>query len=254
MSDAWFHAPELTGDSRTLKLSEQEARHAVRVRRLDTGHRIVVFNGRGVWAQAELKNKSGDLEILGTHEAPAQNPRIHLAAALPKGERFGVLLSMATQLGIATFTPLSCEHGVVQPGERHAVRGQRILVEACKQSRNAWLPDWRDPATPAELKSVTLYAHPGGASLATLMDGHVVDRADDHVDDHTDEAAIELTVLVGPEGGFSVAETTELEAQGAAAVSLGPNILRIETAAVALIAGLRLMSGGAVNSSAESLS
>ncbi len=240
MSDAWFHTPELTGDCRTLKLSEQEARHAVRVLRVATGDRIAVFNGRGVWAEAELKGKNGDLEILGTHEAPLQHPRLHLAAALPKGERFGVLLSMAAQLGIATFTPLICEHSVVRPAKRHALRGQRILVEACKQSRNAWLPQWRDAATPGELNpdGTMLYAHPGGASLAASVD----DQAD------------VLTLLVGPEGGFSGTETAELDDRGATALSLGSNILRIETAAVALIAGIRLMGTGAVNSSAESLS
>lgn len=240
MSDAWFHVPELTSDTQTLKLPEHEARHAFRVRRFATGDGIVVFNGHGDWAEAELKNKNGELTIIRRHQAPPLHPRIHLAAALPKGERFGVLLGMTAQLGLTTFRPLDCEHSVVHPGERHGVRGRRILVEACKQSHNPWLPEWRDSSTTGGLNAEgkTLFAHPGGALLATV--------AGDGRED--------FTVLVGPEGGFSERETAELDARGATAVSLGPNILRIETAAVTLIAGLRLLGTGAVNYQAESLS
>ena len=144
-----------------------------------------------------------------------------------KGERFGVLLGMAAQLGIMSFTPLDCEYSVVHPGERHAVRGRRLLVEACKQSRNPWLPAWENPSTPGTMnpRGTMLFAHPGGESAATSME----------------RPAEELTVLVGPEGGFSEAETAQLDARGATALSLGPNILRIETAAVAMVAAVRLL-------------
>ena len=200
MNDAWFHAPELTEDCQTLELPEHEARHALKVRRFSTGDHIVVFNGRGDWAETVLKNENGDLEIVGTHKTTPLQPRLHLAVTLPKGERFGVLLSMVTQLGISSFMPLDCRHSVVHPTELHGVRGRRILVEACKQSRNPWLPAWEEPSTPCTLESrgKILFAHSGGASPAASVD----DRAN------------ELTLLVGPEGGFSRAETAEFEDRG----------------------------------------
>jgi 16S rRNA (uracil1498-N3)-methyltransferase len=151
---------------------------------------------------------------------------LHLACALPKGDRQATLLDMATQLGITDFTPLACEHSVVAPGPNSALRWQRICVEACKQSRRAYLPRLHAARTPAEVARkhgalALLIAHPDGQAFA--------------------QAGARLTtagamLLIGPEGGFSPQEVAAVRAAGGEPVALGSAILRVETAATALLA------------------
>lgn len=229
MSPPWFfhEAPPAPGE-RAL-LAGDEARHAAGSRRLGEGDRLVLFDGRGTVAETVFAaSRRGEVEVEGLerrlHPPPVR--RVVLASALPKGDRLSTMLNMATQLGVGAFRPLDCERGVVRPREVHEQRWRRIAIEACKQSRRPWLPAIDPPARPADLlaslptiEAEALFAHPGGVPLREV-------RVPDHV-----------LLLVGPEGGFTDEEVHAAAAAGddATLVSLGDSILRIETAAVALV-------------------
>jgi 16S rRNA (uracil1498-N3)-methyltransferase len=241
MSHAWFHIPEIPQCGERVTLDERESRHASGARRLRTGETITVFDGRGRVASATIADASGksiEVKLGESHIEPPLIPEIHLAAALPKGDRQSVMLNMATQLGVASFTPLLCERSIVKPGRGFAERAKRICIEACKQSRNARLPVIHDPHSVED----TIQQQCSHASAMILADrtGNPVRT----VVDQLIAGADRITVLIGPEGGFTDDEVDVARNDGAQIVDLGRTTLRTETAAIAMVSLLRLLSGG----------
>jgi 16S rRNA (uracil1498-N3)-methyltransferase len=232
MSDPLFFAEHLPLAGERCVLAGDEAHHAGASRRLQVGDTLSLFDGRGGYGRARLvraaaRGRELELEVLERRDAPAPAP-VHLACALPKGDRQSVLLDMATQLGMSRFTPLACERSVVA-GAHGAARWRRICLEACKQSRRLHLPVIEAPAAPAEVAAaasggVVLVAHPSGEPLRHVLD----------------VPTAPVTLLVGPEGGFTEEEVTQAATLGATPVALGEAILRIETAAVAMLAAIQL--------------
>lgn len=226
-----FYSPDLAHAGATLALSPDEARHLA-AQRLRVGDAIILFDGRGHGAQghiATIGTHGRDVEVnLGERfTAPAPSTRRALYCALPKGERLGTLLDMATQLGMTQFTPLLCTHSVVQPGGNWQVRAQRICIEACKQSRRLHLPALAAPVTLAsalaDARAATDYiwfAHPGAPTAPNAAE----------------IPSAGVAIFIGPEGGFTDSEANAADRAGAVRVDLGPRLLRIETAAVALLA------------------
>jgi 16S rRNA (uracil1498-N3)-methyltransferase len=239
MSEPLFYAEHLADPGATLTLAGDEARHATASRRLQVGETLWLFDGRGGLVRATLlhitaRGRALDLRIEERRVEPPPKPAIHLACALPKGDRQGTLLDMATQLGMIEFTPLVCERSVVRPGANSAERWRRICLEACKQSRRSYLPILHASATPQEMvareagraNSVWI-AHPSATAVA-------VSRAVEQ------NSSADVTILVGPEGGFTEEEVARTIGAGAKQIALGSAILRIETAAVALVAAFSL--------------
>ncbi len=230
MSDPMFYCAELTGVGDTVALRGPEARHVAGSRRLKIGDGICLFDGRGAVGRATIENidrraKTIVAKVEECQVVPAPTPRIELACALPKGERLAILLDMTTQLGMAAFRPLECERSVVKSGSTAHARWQRICAEACKQSRRPHLPIIHSLATPAQVLADTngcdiWVADPTGVRIADVDAGKASDR---------------LVLMVGPEGGFSENELAHLLRARGQMISLGESILRIETAAVALL-------------------
>lgn len=239
MSEPLFYCPELPAPGEIASLAAEEAHHAAASRRLRVGTMIQLFDGRGNVARARVtaitdRRRALQAQINERRAEPRPPTQIHLASALPKSDRQAVLLDMATQLGMCSFTPLDCEHNVVRPGPRAASRWRRICLEACKQSRRLYLPDIHSPATPAQTAAhataaghAVVLAHPAGTDSGAPFGPAA-------------ESVTAVTVLVGPEGGFTEKEVREVCAHGALTVGLGAAILRIETAAVALLARLAI--------------
>jgi 16S rRNA (uracil1498-N3)-methyltransferase len=233
VSDPFFFCESLNAADSRVWLEGDEAHHAISVRRLRVDDAVALFNGRGLLLHGTVEKIEGKkkvgVRVLKHVQAPAAAPPLRLACALPKGDRQAVLLDMATQLGMDSFTPLLCERAVVKPGANSLERWQRICLEACKQSRRVFLPSVNEPATLQDVlksDSVFLLAHPDGETV-----GRVLPKLAN---------AKTITLLIGPEGGFTQSEVELARARGAHAITLGENILRIEAAAVALLAALRL--------------
>lgn len=234
MSEARFYCPDLAGES--IRLTGDEARHAVVVRRLKPKDELTLFDGQGTLARAVIESIGRRGEDVGMRvlerqvEAPPERT-LHVACALPKGDRQQVLLDMATQLGMTHFTPLLCEHGVAQPTEAAAARAARIVLEACKQSRRAYVPVINSPSTPGDI------------THAAVKRGEQVVIADPHGEPLARDSAKAVTMLVGPEAGFTPQELAEAVSAGAVKVALGAHILRIETAVVAMLGAISICRG-----------
>ena len=237
MPAAWFHVDSIPpADSATL-LDAKEAKHALSSRRLAPGDRVMLFDGFGTVAEAVLTGNravSGDLEVEveTSRRMTPPTPRIELAASLPKGDRMSTMLDMATQVGMSAFRPLHCDHSVITTDQKRrdpTDRWRRVMLEACKQSRRPWIPEILQPKTPIETVedaqargAMIVMGDAGGAGASEiLMDVELV------------------VVLVGPEGGFSPAEFEMLGGRGVKPVRIGEGVLRVETAAVAILAALQ---------------
>lgn len=215
-------------------LDEAETHHASASRRVRVGDEISLIDGRGTRAAAVVGSVSHRALAFTVHERRRlrpPNPSVAVACAVPKGERLRTMIDMLSQLGVTAFVPLVCERSTVKPRHSLPDRWRRVAIEACKQSRNPYVPEIHEPCSVQ-------------ASLAGVGDKDVIGFAD--IDGGTfqeilpDRGALHL--YVGPEGGFTDAEIALLRACGAQPVSLGSNTLRVETAAVAG-AALSLLAG-----------
>lgn len=231
----WFYHPHEFAEGGRVQLDPEEARHASGARRLHSGEAVCLFDGLGRVARATIvdigaRGREVEVELGDVQSVVAPRPVVHLASALPKGDRQSVMLDMATQLGMASFAPLQCERSIVKASAHASERWRRICVEACKQSHRAYLPKILPAVSLAtaihDADHTVWLAHPGGEKPA-----RVLDQA---------ESMEQVTILVGPEGGFTEAEAEEAQAAGAVPLGLGDGILRIETAAVALLSFLSI--------------
>ena len=236
---SWFYAPNLDARPESAVLVADESRHLARSRRLGIGGEIVVFDGLGTTAKAKIVDISERrtrvaLDLTAYAHQIEGRVRVHLAAALPKGDRQAVMLDMVTQIGVTDFTPLLCDHSVAKFSIRSAARWQKTCLEACKQSRRTWAPRLHQPKLLAEMFNT------GGEA------GRVVWFADSRGGYPTavqKVTADELILLVGPEGGFSPSEWELLSDADIVPVTLAKTVLRTETAAVAMVSAAITMLG-----------
>ncbi len=242
MADPLFYYPQLNPSQDVISLSGSEARHAQGARRLRAGDTVSVFNGCGLYAKGRItatpsRKTELALKLLEHRTAPAPPLSVHLCCALPKGDRQAVLLDAATQLGMASFTGLDCTRSVVKPSAKTPERWQRICLEACKQSHRYYLPEIHPGTSPG--KATARAAQRGCA----IWIAHPLPDAA-RVGSLRLPKTGELVLIVGPEGGFTEPEINEMTGLGGQVVGLGATILRIETAALALLAYALLSTGG----------
>jgi 16S rRNA (uracil1498-N3)-methyltransferase len=224
--------PSIPPPDGRIELRDGGFRHLVRVRRLGTGSAVELFDGNGHSASAVLDGVTRDsafLRVLAIDDHERRLPLIHLASALPKGDRLGTLIDMATQLGMDRFTPLACERSVVRWSPGSARRAGQIAIEAARQSGRAWLPGFNDEVTPTALLDRL-----GGADiLVCAANGEPVKCLAAEPDR---SGRGEVALVVGPEGGFSPAEERLFEDHDLSTLALSDGILRIETAAIMAVA------------------
>ena len=229
-----MHRVKVNALARVMPLDAQEAQH-LRVLRLRPGVQVRVFDGQGGEASATLIRLDEGGAMLELGEAVAndrETPQpITLAVALLKGDKLSDVVRAATELGVSIIQLLQTRHAdVPEIGEQKLIRLRRIAAEASKQSRRAVTPEVLAPIGLARLTlsgqgflgGQGFLAHPGSAARLT----------------DTLHWATPITLVSGPEGGFADAEVTALTALGFTAITLGPRILRAETAPLALLGAL----------------
>lgn len=224
-----FYMPDLSDSEPEIQLTGDEAHHAVTVRRVRPGEAVAVTNGAGLLCEGEVKEVHSRPPRLAIKKSECHRlPRIdlHLVAALPKGDRQRHMLDMATQAGMTRFTPLQCERSVSKEGKNTIERWQRIVMEAMKQSRRAWLPE----VNPLIHLPQLLASLEGNPILLASADGQLPAQI------RLPESTTGAVVLVGPEGGFTGPELAIVQQAGALPLRLADAVLRTETAAVTGIA------------------
>lgn len=214
--------PTLPGES--IRIEGEEAKHAIRVKRVSEGDQVRVLDGRGNVLTTRVTDARRALELVV--EASAEEPRpaitIELATATPKGQRLDKMIDMLGQVGAGIWHPLATKYGVVEPGANKIDRMERICRESAKQSLRAW---------PMKIGGPMSFKD----ALSTGSDTRLV-IADASGGDYRPGGAGTVRALVGPEGGWTEGELGAAQNAGAQVVGLGPHVLRIETAAIVLTA------------------
>ena len=230
-----------------VMLPPDVTRH-VQVLRLQPGDTLALFDGTGGQYRArlaELDKRSATAQIDAFESAEAEPPyRITLAQGIAGGDKMDWLIEKAVELGVAAIAPLSTARGVVRlSGERadkRVAHWRGIVRASCEQCGRNRVPDvapvrgfdaWLEtlPDTPADGELRLLLSPRASIAFASLPDA---------------PPAAPVTLLIGPEGGLSPDEENAARARGFTAVSLGPRVLRTETAGAAVLAALAARWGG----------
>jgi 16S rRNA (uracil1498-N3)-methyltransferase len=219
-----------------------DAHHHLRnVLRIRAGACALLLDGEGGCCRVSIEHVHADhteTRTLERWQQPVDGLPISLLQALPKGDKFELILQKGTELGLTRFVPLLTEHAVPKPEPKRQAkrrqRWQRIVSEAARQSRRYRLPQVAEPqplraalGQPGEELKLVLWEQ-GAVALRAVLPA---------------TAPPGVRLLVGPEGGFSTAEIKEITASGYQPVHLGPRILRTETAGLAATPVLQYLYG-----------
>ena len=239
-----IHQPMPLQTGLQIELTPEGARH-VQVLRLQPGDGITLFGdpaAGGEWDATVLKMGRSSVEVeIGAHHAVEREPAraVHLVVGMPANERMDWLVEKATELGVASLQPLMTERSVLRlKGERadkKQAHWQAVAIAACEQCGGNRVPlihpvrtlaDWlRDGSAAAGALRGVLSLAAGSRPLLQVA---------------ASDPAAPLLLVHGPEGGLSPQEEQALLAQGYAPVTLGPRVLRAETAAIAALAAIAL--------------
>jgi 16S rRNA (uracil1498-N3)-methyltransferase len=216
----------------TIQLDGVEAHHLATVCRLRPGSEVCLFNGDGRQYQARITavaRREVTLEIVGIEQPERELPfALEVAAPLPKGDRSQFLLEKLTEVGVTQFVPLVCHYSNTHPRDNKRDKLERYVIEASKQcGRNVLmkideLTTWENYVQRSDDGELRILAHP----VATTCERKRPYSAD------------KVRIAVGPEGGFTDDEVALALQNGWHTVSLGPRILRVETAALVLASSL----------------
>ncbi len=237
MTHRFYCEQPIEGKRATLVGSE--AHHLLHVMRLTAGDHVKLFDGSGFEFSAnilETRRAEVELEVVERtavdHELPF---RLTVGVALPKGDRQRWLVEKLVELGVERIVPLETERGVAQPTIKALARLRRSVIEATKQCGRNRLAEvspaerLHDYLVSAPADAYLLAAHPGGVSLNRVLTLPAGKYSQD------------FFLVIGPEGGLTELEVADATNAGWRLIDLGPRILRIETAAVALVAAIGAM-------------
>lgn len=238
MSRHRFYIPPGRWSAQHPVLEAGEAHHCAEVLRLGPGARVEVFNGQGTEITCEIVEASGgrvSLKPLLTSRSSGLRCAITLAQAIPKGKNMELIIQKATELGVARIVPLLSDRTVVQlaepEGQKRSEKWRQLVIEAAKQCGQNWIPDVSAPLTPKQFfTDFDRYEAPLIASLqqdARSFRGVLRDFREQH-----GRRPVSALILIGPEGDFTPAEAAAAKGAGCVPVSLGPIVLRTETAAI----------------------
>ncbi|WP_210398121.1 16S rRNA (uracil(1498)-N(3))-methyltransferase [Motiliproteus sediminis] len=233
------YEPQPLASGELVQLSDFAAQHLGRALRMQCGDAVKLFNGDGQEFDAtldEVGRKRVTARIGSPRQRAVESPlRIELGQGLSRGERMDYAVQKATELGVSAITPIQTERCEVRlKGDREQKRTQHwqsVAVSAAEQSGRLRVPEVRAPQTLADWLATAdadlkLVLHPEApASLLDLP------------------APQSVALLIGPEGGLSDDEVVAAQAAGFKALSLGPRVLRTETAPVAALTLLQYLWG-----------
>ena len=225
-------------EPKEIILSSDESHHLVIVNRAAKGDTVVAFNGRGAEWICELADDSRSQAVLKVRFAQQAKPlpfEITLGQALPKGPHMDAIVRKATELGTAQIVPLESERTQVQlegaRSDKKIEKWQTAALEAAKQCGNPWLPEiapvqkataFMESARGYDLKLIASL-QPGAKPLKAVLAAFQAAQG---------RPPKKVLWLIGPEGDFTPAESSLAKSAGFEPITLGPLVLRCETAAI----------------------
>lgn len=234
-----IYTSEALVSGQQISLDEQAFQHLVRVLRMTDGDSLVLFNGDGRALEGTLCDvgKKQAAVLLGDciAEDAATPVALHLGQVISKGDRMDFTIQKATELGVSSITPLWSERCDVRlKGERMDKKlehWRKVAISACEQSGRNRIPDILEPM------AMTDWAPTVSTEQRLILHPHNQQPLD------TSAKPGSVTLLVGPEGGFSEIEVEQAQRSGFIGLLLGPRILRTETAALAALSVLQYLWG-----------
>ena len=236
---ARFFAPPQAWQGDTVSLDASESRHACEVLRLKPGDSLTVFDGAGRVAAATLlaaHRQGANLRVGSVSEDARAAVELTLVQAVPKGKLMEWILEKATELGATRVVPVLTERTVVQVDSGEALRKQekwqRVVLEACKQCGQNWMPR---VDVPVSFKAFLRGERPAPCTVFGSLHPGALPFHDVLADAWKASGERQPTgamTLIGPEGDFTETEARDLMLWGARPVTLGPIVLRVETAAL----------------------
>jgi 16S rRNA (uracil1498-N3)-methyltransferase len=234
-----FYVAPQNWDPRALVLRGSEAHHARNVLRMQPGDKVVLFNGKGRELTAEIVTIADDeIRLRKLHEAETDplRCRIVLGQAIPKGKNMDLIVQKAVEIGAAEIAPIISDRTIVQLDSESAsqkqAKWQQIAIEAAKQCGQNWLPRVHTPKKLAEFFSAS--DQPFDLRLIGSLQPdaqHLKKILETYSSEHGVRPR-RVLMLVGPEGDFTPAELALARGNGCQPITLGPIILRVETAAI----------------------
>lgn len=204
--------------------------------RAKVGDAVLLFDGSGSEFRAVIQavgRSETQLHVQERQELSRELPhQLTLAIALPKGERQQWLVEKLVELGVTRIIPLKTDFGVAQPGEKATQRIKRWVIAASKQCGRNELMHFEAPVSSTEFLNTK---HQGTVLISHPYESLSLQQLSQESPGFTAQA---VTLAIGPEGGFSDGEIELAKSQHYPLVSLGPRILRIETAAVAMASAI----------------
>lgn len=224
----------------TIQLEVGVARHLTSVLRMVQGQNVILFDGRGGEYNAELtyvKKGAARAKVGGFVDTERESPlKIELAIGIPRGERMDWIVQKATELGVTGIAPLFTERCEVKLNaerlEKKTRHWQQVAVSACEQCQRNTLPVIQ-PAV-----SLEQYLSTVNEGLKLVLHHRSSQRLDEMRNQNN-----HVTLLVGPEGGLSEREISLANSTGFSPLSIGPRVLRTETAPLAAISIIQSLWG-----------
>ncbi|HZJ38420.1 MAG TPA: 16S rRNA (uracil(1498)-N(3))-methyltransferase [Chthoniobacterales bacterium] len=221
-----------------LVLKGTEAHHCRNVLRLEPADRVVLFNGQGREITAEIVSSNPvQINLRKLHDAhtPPLRCRITLGQAIPKGKNMDLIVQKAVEIGAAEIAPILSDRTVVrlddENGAAKQMKWQSIAIEAAKQCGQNWLPQVQTPQTLIQFfqnqQRFDLQLIGSLQSDAVHLKKILAQYSAEHGSRPTS-----VLMLVGPEGDFTPAELSLARSQGCQPITLGPIVLRVETASI----------------------
>jgi 16S rRNA (uracil1498-N3)-methyltransferase len=231
-----FYLPPAEWATTVPSLTAAEAHHCINVLRLAEADKVTLFDGKGKEASAtilHIAKERVELKLGPALSSPKLRCAITLAQAIPKGRNMDLIVQTATELGASQIVPLLSERAVVRLDEGEAIakkeKWQSIVVEAAKQCGQNWLPQVATPISPKDF-----FASNPRADL--MLIGSLQQEAKSLksllAEFPPEKRPSSVIVFIGPEGDFTPAELGMARSSGCRALSLGPIVLRTETAAI----------------------
>lgn len=241
-----FHVPEPLRAG-TFTLDTSEFHHMVRVTRHKVGDTVRMFDGSGREADAEitfLSRSAATLSVGKVESMPeGDGPQLILAVPIPKLARAGWIVEKAVELGVSKLIPIGTTRSVVDPRETKLDNLRASVISAMKQSGRSRAMEitpvmkWPDFVKTELPQHATVVAHPGGMPFTTgFIHSALAEATGRSGLAKSKGGSPTFLAVAGPEGGFTVEEVTQAVTSGARLTSLGPRILRVETAALAMAA------------------
>jgi 16S rRNA (uracil1498-N3)-methyltransferase len=236
MADRYYVETPIASDE--VRLVGAEAHHLAHVMRARPGSEVVLFDGGGAEFRARVERVGRseiELAVISRNAVDRElGAPLCLGLGLPKGDRPRWLVEKAVELGVTSLAPLDCARANDRPTPAAIQRLRRAVIEASKQCGRNRLMEIGEPRGAAEFfahqpsAAVRIIAQPGATDCQSALDEML----------SSGSTLTQVVLAIGPEGGFTPSEIDLASAHGWRQVSLGPRVLRVETAALALAAAV----------------